>query len=37
MGNEYMNARLTIKVNAQAVQSRNNTDSALTAAGWPEA
>lgn len=37
MGNEYMNARLTIQVNAQAVQSKNNTDSALTAAGWPEA
>lgn len=37
MGNEYMNARLTIDVNAQAVQSKNNTDSALTAAGWPQA
>lgn len=37
MGNEYMNARISIDVNAQAVQSRNNTDSPLTAAGWPEA
>ena len=36
LGNEYMNARLTIRVNAQAVQSKNNTDSPLTAAGWPE-
>lgn len=36
MGNEYMNARLEISVNAQAVQSRNNADDALSATGWPE-
>lgn len=35
MGNEYQNATVTIEVNAQAVQSKNNGDSALTAAGWP--
>ena len=37
LGNEYMDARVEIIIDAQAVQSRNNTDSALTAAGWPEA
>lgn len=37
MGNEYMNARAIIDVDAQAVQSKNNTDSPLTAAGWPKA
>ena len=37
MGNEYMNARVQIDVDAQAVQSKNNTDSPLTAAGWPKA
>ena len=37
MGNEYMNARVRIDVDAQAVQSKNNTDSPLTAAGWPKA
>lgn len=36
MGNEYQNATVTIEVNAQAVQSKNNGESALTAAGWPE-
>lgn len=35
MGNEYQNATVTIEVNAQAVQSKNNGASALTAAGWP--
>ena len=37
MGNEYMNARVRIDVDAQAVQSKNNTDSPLTATGWPKA
>ena len=37
MGNEYMDARVRIDVDAQAVQSKNNTDSPLTAAGWPKA
>lgn len=36
MGNEYMNARLEIGVNAQAVQSKNNAEDALSATGWPE-
>nr|MBR4281091.1 hypothetical protein [Clostridia bacterium] len=36
MGNEYMDARVEIVVNAQTVQSRNNGDSALTASGWSE-
>ena len=35
MGNEYQNLTVQINVSAQAVQSRNNGDSALTAAGWP--
>lgn len=34
LGNEYQNAKVEIVVDAQAVQSRNNTDSPLTAAGW---
>lgn len=34
MGNEYQNCEVVITVNAQAVQSRNNTDSPLTAEGW---
>lgn len=34
MGNEYQNATVQINVIAQAVQSRNNGESALTAAGW---
>lgn len=34
MGNEYMDAHVEIVVHAQAVQSRNNGDSALTATGW---
>ena len=34
MSNAYQNATLEIIVDAQAVQSRNNTDSPLTAAGW---
>lgn len=37
MGNEYMNSTAEIAVNAQAVQSRNNSDSALTAVGWADA
>ncbi|MGN0971073.1 MAG: TasA family protein [Aristaeellaceae bacterium] len=37
MGNEYMNARVEINVRAQAVQSRNNGDSPLTAVGWAPA
>ena len=34
LSNRYQNATVEILVDAQAVQSRNNTDSALTAAGW---
>lgn len=37
LGNEYMDAKTMIKVTMQAVQAKNNGDSALTAAGWPEA
>ena len=37
LGNEYMNAKLAIRVHAQAVQCRNNGTSALDATGWPEA
>ena len=36
LGNEYMDAKVEINVKAQAVQSKNNGDSPLTAAGWPE-
>ncbi len=36
LGNEYQDAYIEIIVNAQAVQSRNNTDSALTATGWAD-
>ena len=35
LGNEYKKARVVITVTAQAVQVKNNGDSALTAAGWP--
>ena len=34
--NEYMEAKVEINVTMQAVQAKNNGDSALTAAGWPE-
>lgn len=34
MGNEYMNAKVEIDIDAYAVQSKNNGDSALTATGW---
>lgn len=37
MGNAYMNSTARITVSAEAVQSRNNTDSALTATGWSTA
>lgn len=37
MGNEYQGSQFAIDVLAQAVQSDNNSDSALTASGWPEA
>lgn len=37
MGNEYQNATATVDVVAHAVQTANNGDSALTAAGWPNA
>ena len=37
MGNEYQNAEATVDVTAQAVQTANNGDSALTAKGWPKA
>lgn len=36
MGNEYQNVKVIIDLDAQAVQSRNNGDSALEATGWPE-
>ena len=36
LGNDYMDATIEIDVLAQAVQSRNNGDSALTAGGWSE-
>lgn len=36
LGNEYVNARLDIRVHAQAVQCKNNGASALDAAGWAE-
>ena len=35
MGNEYMNADMEINVTAEAVQSRNNGERVLDAAGWP--
>ena len=35
MGNPYQNAKITIDVQAEAVQVANNGDSALTASGWP--
>ena len=35
MGNDYMNANVSIKVNAQAVQCANNGDTVWQAAGWP--
>lgn len=34
MGNEYMNARVEVNVEVEAVQSRNNGTDALTATGW---
>jgi len=34
MGNEYQNCTVTIDVYAQAVQSANNGETALEAAGW---
>ena len=37
MPNAYMNARIEIDVHAEAVQSRNNGISALTASGWTDA
>lgn len=37
MGNEYQNATAKVDVAAQAVQSANNGESALEAAGWPTA
>lgn len=36
MGNEYMNARVEIRVLAQAVQSANNGTDATLALGWSE-
>ena len=36
MGNEYQNVKVNIDLDAQAVQSRNNGDSATKATGWPE-
>lgn len=37
MDNMYQCSTANVDVSAQAVQSANNGDSALTAAGWPEA
>lgn len=37
MGNEYQESKATVDVTAQAVQSDNNSDSVLTATGWPQA
>lgn len=36
LGNEYMNARVEVLVEAQSVQAKNNGSSALEAAGWTE-
>ena len=36
MGNEYQNVKVKMDLDAQAVQSRNNGDSATKATGWPE-
>lgn len=36
MGNEYQNVKVIIDLDAQAVQSRNNGESATEATGWPE-
>ena len=36
MPNEYQSCKVNVTVKAQSVQSRNNGDSALTAAGWSE-
>lgn len=36
LSNEYNTAKLTLRVNAQAVQTANNGNSVLEAAGWPE-
>lgn len=36
MGNEYQNVKVKIDLDAQAVQSRNNGESATKATGWPE-
>lgn len=37
MPNAYMNARIEIDVHADAVQSKNNGNSALNASGWSDA
>lgn len=36
-GNEFIGAAFTLNVSGEAVQSENNGDSALEAAGWPTA
>ena len=36
MPNEYMNARVEIEVDADVVQSKNNSGSALEASGWTD-
>ena len=36
MSNMYQNSKAEIKIDAKAVQSANNGDSAIDAAGWPE-
>ena len=37
MGNEYQGSEAVVDICVQAVQSDNNSDSALTATGWPQA
>lgn len=37
MGNEYQNALATVNVYAQAVQTANNGETVMDAAGWPDA
>ena len=37
MGNEYQNCTANLVISAQAVQTANNGDTAMDAAGWPAA
>ena len=36
MGNEYQNAKISVEVSAQAVQTANNGKTVTEAAGWPK-